>query len=350
MITDRGYISAQLFRPLLLNQQTRTMLLDLWVTNERASRSDISTLVEHIGMIEEEKVEQLLSTLSTSSTLSNICVAPVSLFNASESSALHRLFLCSNSLREGLGYLERFSLLLAEAMETWLSRDDDDAIKVNIRFSGQMAEPEHHRMTLELIISTLLSWFSHLCGESVKVQRVTLPVPEPECTRHYEGSWGVPVEHDDHQCSIYLREEEVDHHLHKTNPLVTECVLTEVENLLLKQVRAGSLSIHIYQALMNGHLDMDVGQQEVAAFYRISPRTLNRHLQQESTTLKQLVTRVRIEKGKEWLLDNSLSIDEVARRVGLSGRRTLDRIFIKYEKLSPAQYRQRMLKTSGDAQ
>lgn len=350
MITDRGYISAQLFRPLLLNQHTRTMLLDLWVTNDRTSRSDISTLIDHIGMVEEDKFEELLSNLTHSSALASSCVAPVSIFDAEGSSALQRLFLCSNSLREGLEYLEHFSLLLAESLEIWIGDSIEGEARVDIRFASQMASPEHQRMTLELIVSTLLNWFHHLCGDVVKVERVTLPVPEPACNRHYEGHWGVPVEHDDHMCSIHLSEKELDCLLHKTNPRITEFMRSEVESQLLKQVRAGSLSLHIYQALMNGQMDMDVGQQEVAAFYKISPRTLNRHLQQETTTLKQLVTRVRIEKGKVLLEDISLSIDEVARRVGLSGRRTLDRIFIKYAQQSPAQYRQGILSASGDTE
>lgn len=349
MMTDRGYVSAQLFRPLLMNEHTRTMLLDLLVANDRTSRSDMSGILDHIGMIDGEKAKEILSRLSDSTASIGACIAPVALFDSSESSALHRLFLCSNSLREGLQYLERFSLLIMETMETSVSSEASGEIQINIRLGHEDENPLHHRMTLELIVSQLLNWFYHLGGEVVGVRRVTLPVPQPaeeECER-YRSNWGVPVEHDDGRCIIHLSECDIDQNLHQTNPLVQEFMKVEVENQLLKQVRAGSLSNHIYQALMNDQLGLDAGQQDVAAYYRISARTLNRHLQQESTTLKQLVTQVRIERAKLLLEDNSLSIDDVARRMGLSGRRTLDRIFMKYEQQSPAQYRQLVAKKSG---
>jgi len=38
-------------------------------------------------------------------------------------------------------------------------------------------------------------------------------------------------------------------------------------------------------------------------------------------------------------MDNKQSIEQIAMKIGFSGRRTLDRIFIKYVGMSPAQYR-----------
>ena len=351
-MTDRGYVSAQLLRPLLVNEHTRTVILDLLVTNDRTSRSDLNGILDNIGMVEGEKVREIFSRLAGSPTCARACVAPVSLFDSSESSALHRLFLCSNSLQEGLQYLERFSLLIMETMETWVSTSAAGDVQVNIRLGHEEENPLHRRMTLELVVSQLLNWFHHLAGDSLGVRRVTLPVPEaePEHREHYHSSWGVPVEHDDGHCVIHLEGQELDQNLHKNHPLVQEFMRAEVESQLLKQVRAGSLSNHIYQALMSDELGLDAGQQDVAAYYRISARTLNRHLQQEATTLKQLVTQVRIERAKVLLEDSSLGIDDVARRLGLSGRRTLDRIFMKYEQQSPAQYRQQLPKASSEAE
>jgi AraC-like DNA-binding protein len=86
-------------------------------------------------------------------------------------------------------------------------------------------------------------------------------------------------------------------------------------------------------------LSLKANQQLVAEHFHISARTLNRHLQKEHTSLKQVVTECRVHKAKQLLLDTDLSIEQIALQLGLSGRRTLDRIFIKQTDHSPAQYR-----------
>ena len=85
---------------------------------------------------------------------------------------------------------------------------------------------------------------------------------------------------------------------------------------------------------------MNANQQEVANYFHISARTLNRHLHRENTSLKQIVTQVRLETAKQLLISTDDSIEQIALQIGLSGRRTLDRIFIKEVNQSPAQFRQ----------
>ncbi len=350
MITDRGYVSAQLLKPLFMNPHTRTVLSETLLSDERYSRSDATTVLDSIGMVEEKAVIELLSRLEEGAGLSRACVASAFDFDVQDSTALHRLFLCSNTLREGLHYLERFSLLMAETMETAVARTGSGDIHVNIRMMASIYDPTHRRMTMELVVSTLLSWFQQLCGHHLTVKCVTLPEPKPECDKHYQGQWGVAVAHEGDACSIYMPEECLDIAVHNTNPNITQFMKAEVETQLRKQVRSGSLAGHIYQTLVNGQIELHSGQQDVADFYHISPRTLNRHLQNESTTLKQLVTRVRVEKARELLMDHELTIDDIARKLGLSGRRTLDRIFMRAERVSPAQYRHTRSNMSGNTE
>lgn len=105
-----------------------------------------------------------------------------------------------------------------------------------------------------------------------------------------------------------------------------------------KLTRSGSLADRIKRALDQEKISLKANQQLVAEHFHISARTLNRHLQKENTSLKQIVTECRIEKAKV-LLKGNMSIEQIAQKLGLSGRRTLDRIFIKHTNSSPAQYR-----------
>ncbi|MDF1764493.1 MAG: helix-turn-helix domain-containing protein, partial [Oleibacter sp.] len=114
----------------------------------------------------------------------------------------------------------------------------------------------------------------------------------------------------------------------------------DVEEQFRKLARSGSLAERIRKAFLNEKIDLSANQQAVANYFHISARTLNRHLYREDTSLKQIVTMVRVDLAKRMLLATTTPIEEIAIRVGLSGRRTLDRIFIKEEQVSPAQYRQ----------
>ncbi|MDO6748921.1 helix-turn-helix domain-containing protein, partial [Gilvimarinus sp. 1_MG-2023] len=126
--------------------------------------------------------------------------------------------------------------------------------------------------------------------------------------------------------------------LHHTNPNITQMMRQVVEKQFRKLVRAGSLCNHIQRALINGQLSFSATQQTIAEHFNISTRTLNRHLQQEATSLKQLITQVRIKQAKHLLTSSNDSIDAIAVTLGLSGRRALDRIFHKHENISPAQF------------
>jgi transcriptional regulator GlxA family with amidase domain len=100
------------------------------------------------------------------------------------------------------------------------------------------------------------------------------------------------------------------------------------------------LAERIRKALMQDKIRLNANQQEVANYFHISARTLNRHLHRENTSLKQIVTQVRLETAKQMLIASEDSIEQIALQIGLSGRRTLDRIFIKEVNQSPAQFRQ----------
>jgi AraC-like DNA-binding protein len=113
----------------------------------------------------------------------------------------------------------------------------------------------------------------------------------------------------------------------------------DVEEQYKKLTRSGSLADRIKRALEQDKLSLKANQQIVAEHFHISARTLNRHLQKESTSLKQVITECRVQKAKQLLLESDLNIEQIALQLGLSGRRTLDRIFIKQTQDSPAQYR-----------
>jgi AraC-like DNA-binding protein len=280
----------------------------------------------------------LISNLIRNSNHSALCVYAAQKAGAQSSCQLQHLFLCSNTLREALYYLEKFSALLCDGLEINVTRTRDNIIKVKLPVSDQ-SYLSQERYRSELLIGILLSWIKQLCGSEMEISGINLPFPQPSYVSEYSNSWKSTTSFNANECSIQFQAKFLDQGLHNTNPHILNMIKRDVEEQYKKLTRSGSLAERIKRALEQDKLSLKANQQVVAEHFHISARTLNRHLQKEATSLKQVVTDCRVQKAKQLLLESELSIEQIALQLGLSGRRTLDRIFIKQIQDSPAQYR-----------
>lgn len=282
----------------------------------------------------------LISKLINSNHKNSLCVISAKDAASESSCQLQHLFLCSNTLREALHYLERFSALLCYGLDVNVTRTRDNIIKIKLPVN-ESCYLSQERYRSELLISILLGWMQQLCGEEMEISGINLPFPQPSYASEYNQTWNSTTSFNAGECSIQFQAKFLDQGLHNTNPHILNLIKRDVEEQYKKLTRHSSLSDRIKHALEQEKISFKANQKDVAQHFHISARTLNRHLQKESTSLKQVVTECRIQKAKQLLVESSLSIEEIAVQLGLSGRRTLDRIFIKQHNISPSQYRHR---------
>lgn len=330
MRPQQGYLAALVLLPLhqILSNQNR----------DRLAAQTNRIIQEQPPLIKAEDVDLLLDDLVAAHSEPGCCVLAPLRFDPYVSGPLHHLFLCSNTLREGLFYLEKYAPLLSEQMTVTVTRSRMGPLRVKLEMK-EAINSDLDRWRMELVIATLLSWFRQLCGSRLSIIRIGLPWEAPEYANLYEQQWQTETRFNFDVCTLELNQDSLDLGLHHTNPNITQMMKREVELQHRKLVRAGSLSDHISKALSNGQLPLSSTQQTIADHFNISTRTLNRHLQRDDTSLKQLVTQARLEQAKQQLMTTSASIDDIAVRLGLSGRRALDRIFQKSLGISPAQFR-----------
>lgn len=288
--------------------------------------------------ISTSEADSLISKMVSDSNKSSLCVHAAQTAASQSSCQLQHLFLCSNTLREALYYLEKFSALLSDGLEINVTRTRDNIIKVKLPVDEQnYLSQERHRS--ELLVGIILNWIKQLCGNEMEISGINLPFPQPSYVSEYSNAWKSTTSFNSDECSIQFQAKFLDQGLHNTNPHILNMIKRDVEDQYKKLTRSGSLADRIKRALEQDKLNLRANQQVVAAHFHISARTLNRHLQKENTSLKQVVTECRVHKAKQLLLESELSIEQIALQLGLSGRRTLDRIFIKQTQDSPAQYR-----------
>jgi AraC-like DNA-binding protein len=338
-------ISVALIRPLIDAAGNQSLNLD----STQAIDSRLAKLLKDPdARISINEADTLIGNLVRNSSQGSLCVFAAQKAISQTSCQLQHLFLCSNTLREALYYLEKFSALLCDGLEINVTRTRDNIIKVKLPVNDQ-SYLSQERYRSELLIGLLLGWLKQLCGNEMDISGINLPFPQPSYVSDYNHYWKSTTSFNADECSIQFQAKFLDQGLHNTNPHILNMIKRDVEEQYKKLTRSGSLADRIKRALEQDKLSLKANQQVVAEHFHISARTLNRHLQKENTSLKQVVTECRVQKAKQLLLDSDLSIEQIALQLGLSGRRTLDRIFIKQTQSSPAQYRnkQRNLADTG---
>lgn len=334
MNPDQGYLATHVIKPLaaiLASRDNDAMLLHQRTTTRHFGEPP-SLMPAHEA---ESLLQRWLSRFGD-----DIGVLAARRFDPQFSSSLQQLFLCSNSLREGLYYLEKFSSLLSEQMILQVMRHRSGLIRVRLATKHEIRSSAH-RCRMELLISTIIDWCKQLCGNQFAIENIHLPWDNTGYHELYQHRWGAPVGFRAEQCVLEMKPQSLDLGVHNTNPNITMLLRKEVESHFRKLVRSGALADHITNAFASGVLSLSADQREVADHFHISPRTLNRYLQRDGTSLKQLVTEARIVIACDLLQNSQMGIDDIARRLGLSGRRALDRIFSRAEGESPARYRER---------
>ena len=89
----------------------------------------------------------------------------------------------------------------------------------------------------------------------------------------------------------------------------------------------------------------------VAEYYKVSPSKLGRMIKKETNMrYVELVAKMCIQRAKELLALPYLNISDVAERVGYSDYLTFYKVFVRYENISPSDYRKslRVVKDKTD--
>lgn len=339
-MNTQNFISSALIRPLI--EVMPAEFFESLIHEQPQLQTVLKQLREPNGFIEREAADILISRLINDSKDEALCLFNNKSTNIHNGCHLQHLFLCCNSAREALYHLEKFSTLLNNQLELQITRTREGIIKVKMPVQDNYLVSTERHLT-ELAISTFLGWLYQLCGAELDIIRVTLPFPATQYQQSYAKAWRTEVEFNSTECTIQFHQSWLDKGLHSTNPHILSMMKKEVEEQFKKLSSTGSLLPLLKRAYLQQRLALNASQQEVAEYFHISSRTLNRRLNREGTTLKQLVTQMRVELAKELLLQDNHSIEEIATELGLSGRRTLDRIFIKEMHMTPAHFRNTQL-------
>ena len=191
---------------------------------------------------------------------------------------------------------------------------------------------------LEFWRSSISTLYGRVLEAPVPTKRMLFDYPAPAYWRSYERIFNCPVEFDAGLMEWHLDESALDMPCPNASPITAKMCQQLCEKMVQERGRETSLVRRIKTECVNSP-QANVGAAEMARRLELSDRTLFRRLAEEHTTYQKIVDEVRTTLAQEYLAQTSLTVEEIAARLGFSEPSNFRRAFKKWVGVAPVDFR-----------
>lgn len=250
-----------------------------------------------------------------------------------------------------LGYAIISSPTLREANQTALQfwelngslvtlscREDSEHITWKISPAFPMHKLRLWIYAVEELLTTFFVAAGFLSNQRFRFLEIRLSYPEPLHGKLYRDLFGCPVifGHDTDLFRVSL--DFPDLPTFTGHPQMAE-VCRQQCHALQTRLRGSDELIASIREIIVSCMGRIPHLSEVARSLAMSPRTLRRRLQDRDTTYQHLLDEVRIELAKEYALSTTLSVEQIAVRIGFTEAATFRRAFKKWTGMNIREFR-----------
>ena len=253
--------------------------------------------------------------------------------------ALHGLgfsWLASDTLRDALNRLIRFSRLISTAANIQLEDTADGALLV-------LQPPSGIDSFVPAALDAGLAGFLHMCritaGARINPSQVTLNRPRPECAERVEAFFRCPVYYDASHYSLCFSEQLIDTPLINANSELARINDQAVIDYLARFDR-DSITMQVRSSIIERLHDGTPNQETIAESMHVSLRSLQRKLNKEETNFKTLLETTRQELALHYIRETHRTLGEITYLLGFSEPSNFTRAFKRWTGKTPAEYRQ----------
>lgn len=241
--------------------------------------------------------------------------------------------MCSRDLRQALGTLCQLISLRGSTFRGELQESDG---QVRLSFSDWVSEADLHDVITCALSLLLVRMLAALLGAQADQLGVELPVPLPAAPERIAGYFPGPVRFAAPTLCLTLPANLLDlpcpgADAHTHAAALRQC---ELDLLGLQGDLASRLRAHLARCQLE-YPTLD----DCARLLCLSPRSLSRALQHAGTSYQQLLDETRQAQACEWLQATSLSIEQIAWRLGYSDPSNFVRAFRRWQGCTPQAWR-----------
>jgi AraC-like DNA-binding protein len=236
---------------------------------------------------------------------------------------------------EALQRLERYIRVLSDKSNVSLQTIGSEVkfVLVNPVTTCPSAD-EHNDANLALVVKLCRTSF----GEDFNPIKVTMMRPIPRELDRYEKCFRVPVEYASAENSIYFRKSDLE----KVLPTANTQLAVENDKIIaeyLARYQRSNLTLRVRHKIIEQLASGKVSQESVAEALIISLRNLQRNLQKEGSSYKELLEDVRRELAAQYMEQSEMSINEITFLLGFSEPANFSRAFKRWTGVSPREFR-----------
>jgi len=200
-------------------------------------------------------------------------------------------------------------------------------------------DPDHFITESMLMIwHGLASW---LIERRIPLERVHFGYPRPNHADEYDALFFAPVmQFDMPRTEITFAADYLDLPIRQDEASLEEFLKAAPAQLLVKFKNTNSLTSRIREVLKSQIGEEMPTLNDVASMLYLSPQTLRRRLAAEGKSYQGVKDALRRDAAIHLLLNQDLTLEDVAQQVGFSETSTFHRAFKKWTGVTPGLYRQ----------
>jgi AraC-like DNA-binding protein len=249
--------------------------------------------------------------------------------------ALGYSWMASDSLRDALVRMARYGRIVTTVADMGLE-EFDDHFAFNLRSSLPL--PEVPAEAVDAALATLVRMCRMSYGDDFNPLRITTHRPAFDDPSRYQEYFRAPVEFSAGENVVYFSKDSLEAHLPTANPRLAR-INDQVITDYLAQFDKSSTATRVRAKLIDLLSAGNVTQQDVADSLHMSLRTLQRKLNDEKTSYKDLLDETRRELANQYLRESYLSVSEVTYLLGFSEPSNFARAFKRWTGHTPSQFR-----------
>jgi len=240
------------------------------------------------------------------------------------------------NLRKALDQLIRFYGMVTEAFTMNLSTDGDRAL---LTFEINYPELDQERLHAEIHLMSMHRYSSWLIAENITLNKVFFSYPTPPQVKEY--TFLFPGKHvfDAPFMGFSFSKKFLDRENVQTTGTLKTFMQRCPVNLFLQPVTDFSLTSEVRTLLLTHVQDGFPTIREAAEFLHMTRRTLMRKLEDEGSSFQQIKDLVRRDRAIYFLTSQTLSVSDIAEKVGFSDPSVFARAFKSWTGVSPREYR-----------
>jgi AraC-like DNA-binding protein len=241
----------------------------------------------------------------------------------------------SGTLRGALRRMQRYGRVFTEAVEVELQEGRREVVLARAQpaLGPGQALAESYRLAALLTVSRELS------GVDVVPTEVTFTYAQPPSTAAYSQHFRCPLHFGARAGRVVFRRSDLELAVVGADETLAGYLSKYAEQVLASLVQGETMRHRVHAAIWSLLGDGPPELKQVAGALRMPPRTLQRRLAAERTSLQREIDEIRKTMAIAVLRDQSIVIEDVAFLLGYAEPSTFFRAFKRWTGTTPRQFR-----------